>query len=63
MKVTIEERDHLVKVYAPETDLRLRYIRKVHGMGNRVKNEILKKLETQITSVALLNLPVILVLQ
>lgn len=62
MQVTINGKDHLVEVYAPDTDIRLKYVKKAHYMGNKIKEEILKKLEKQIKSVASQNLPMILVI-
>jgi hypothetical protein len=61
MNVSIVGRDHLVEVYAPDTDIRLKYIKTAHGMGNKAKKVILEKLENQLKSAASQNKPIILI--
>ncbi|MEM3063005.1 MAG: hypothetical protein QW303_05635, partial [Nitrososphaerota archaeon] len=61
MKVTISK-DLLIEVYSPHEDIRLKYVRKAHGMDNTAKKAVLKKLQGQIADAANQKLPIVLVI-
>lgn len=62
VKVDVNGSDHLLEIYAPQGDLRLKYVRTVHGVDNKIKDKILDKINSQLKSTKNENLPVILII-
>jgi len=62
MLASIEKKKVLFEVFKPEGDVRLEYIETVHGVGNMIRDKIVKKIDEQIKHAISSKLPVVLII-
>jgi len=61
LQVTLS-REHLIEIYAPSEDAKIRYVRTAHSIKLKAKKVILEKINSQVGSAATLNTPIILII-
>jgi len=52
----------LFEIFRPRGDIRLKYIETVHGVGNAIRDKIVKKIDEQIKHALVSKLPVVLII-